>query len=106
MCLPCLQVVPLVLELTQHVANRMAQHASFDVTDAAKRITSDVMGQLLYGEDLRGVHWEPSEYLDTLDNVLKAETALVRPYPPLWHAFTLRKDTHGLGWVCHVRVQY
>jgi hypothetical protein len=36
----------------------MAQHDSFDITDAAKRITSDAMGQLLYGEDLRGTHWE------------------------------------------------
>jgi cytochrome P450 len=53
-----LQVVPLVLELTQRAADHMAQHATFDVTDAAKRITSDVMGHLLYGEDLRGVHWE------------------------------------------------
>jgi hypothetical protein len=35
----------------------MAQHATFDVTDAAKRITSDVMGHLLYGEDLGGVSW-------------------------------------------------
>ena len=73
----CLQVVPLVLELTQWAADRMAQHAAFDVTDAAKRITSDVMGQLLYGEDLRGVHWEPSEYLQVLYPVLKAESALV-----------------------------
>jgi cytochrome P450 len=53
----CLQVVPLVLELTQRAADRMAQHATFDVTDAAKRITSDVMGHLLYGEDLGGVSW-------------------------------------------------
>jgi cytochrome P450 len=52
-----LQVVPLVLELTQRAADRMAQHATFDVTDAAKRITSDVMGHLLYGEDLGGVSW-------------------------------------------------
>jgi hypothetical protein len=36
----------------------MAQHGTFDVTDAAKRITSDVMGHLLYGEDLGGVSWE------------------------------------------------
>jgi hypothetical protein len=33
-------------------------HAPFDVADAAKRITSDVMGHLLYGEDLRGTYWE------------------------------------------------
>lgn len=52
------QVVPVVLKLTQRVAMRMAQHQVFDVTDAAKRITSDVMGHMLYGEDLRGTHWE------------------------------------------------
>jgi cytochrome P450 len=51
------QVVPLVLDLTQRAADRMAQHDIFDVTDAAKRITSDVMGHLLYGEDLGGVSW-------------------------------------------------
>jgi hypothetical protein len=48
----------MVLDLTLCVSDRLAQHAIFDVTDAAKRITSDVMGHLLYGEDLRGVHWE------------------------------------------------
>jgi cytochrome P450 len=53
-----LQVVPLVLDLTRRAADRMAQHASFDVTDAAKRITSDVMGHLLFDEDLRATHWE------------------------------------------------
>jgi hypothetical protein len=58
-CVACfLQVVPLVLDLAERAGDRMAQHASFDVTGAAKRITSDVMGHLLYGEDLRGVHWE------------------------------------------------
>jgi hypothetical protein len=36
----------------------MAQHGTFDVTDAAKRITSDVMGHLLFDEDLRATHWE------------------------------------------------
>jgi cytochrome P450 len=45
------QVVPLVLELTQRVAARMsASGGVFDITDGAKRITSDVMGHLLYGE--------------------------------------------------------
>jgi hypothetical protein len=53
-----LQVVPLVLDLTQRAADHMAQHDIFDVTQAAKRITSDVMGHLLYGEDLGGVTWE------------------------------------------------
>jgi hypothetical protein len=52
------QITPLVLELTQRVAERMSRHDSFDMTTAAKRITSDVMGHLLYGEDLRGTHWE------------------------------------------------
>jgi cytochrome P450 len=54
----CLQVVPLVLDLNQRAADRMAQHATFDVTDAAKRITSDVMGHLLFDEDLRATHWQ------------------------------------------------
>lgn len=57
-----LQVLPLVLSLTQRVAERMATAASdgaeFDVADGAKRITSDVMGQLLLGEDLGGTQWQ------------------------------------------------
>ncbi len=52
------QVVPLVVELSDRVVEHMARHNSFDVTDAAKRITSDVMGHLLYAEDLRATHWE------------------------------------------------
>jgi hypothetical protein len=36
----------------------MSKYDCFDMTDAAKRLTSDVMGQLLYGEDLRGVCFE------------------------------------------------
>ena len=52
------QVVPLVLELSARAADHISSHSSFDVTDAAKRVTSDVMGHLLYGEDLRGVTWE------------------------------------------------
>jgi cytochrome P450 len=51
-------VVPLVLELTQRVAARMAAGGGvFDITDGAKRITSDVMGHLLLGEDLGGTRW-------------------------------------------------
>jgi hypothetical protein len=53
-----LQVVLLVLSLSKTVSQRMSHQPSFDITDAAKRITSDVMGHLLYGEDLRGVTWE------------------------------------------------
>lgn len=53
-----LQVVPLVLELSVRAADHMSSHPCFDVTDAAKRVTSDVMGHLLFGEDLRGVTWE------------------------------------------------
>jgi hypothetical protein len=73
------QVMPLVLELTKRVAARMDQAAAaaaaaaaadssadgsaqpgalFDVSDAAKRITSDVMGQMLLGEDLQGTQWK------------------------------------------------
>jgi hypothetical protein len=71
-------VVPLVLELTKRVAARMDAAAAaaaaaadcsdasssvqggalFDVSDAAKRITSDVMGQMLLGEDLQGTQWK------------------------------------------------
>lgn len=47
-----------MLELSKRAADHMSNHGVFDITDAAKRITSDVMGQLLYGEDLRGTHWE------------------------------------------------
>lgn len=52
------QVVPLVLEVSKRAADHMLGHDTFDITDAAKRVTSDVMGQLLYGEDLRGTYWE------------------------------------------------
>jgi hypothetical protein len=72
------QVMPLVLELTKRVAARIESAAAaagesnspssspgaagaggvmFDVSDAAKRITSDVMGQMLLGEDLQGTQW-------------------------------------------------
>jgi hypothetical protein len=66
--------MPLVLELTKRVAARMDAAAAaagssdsggstqagalFDVSDAAKRITSDVMGQMLLGEDLQGTQWK------------------------------------------------
>lgn len=78
------QVVPLVLELSQRAADHMSSLSCFDVTDAAKRVTSDVMGHLLYGEDLRGVTWEPSEYLSVLYPVLKAEAALFNNPLHLW----------------------
>ena len=66
LCPQCLlhsmtQVVPLVLELSKRVAQHFATLGPapvVDASDAAKRITSDVMGQLLYGEDLRGTYWE------------------------------------------------
>jgi hypothetical protein len=67
--------MPLVLQLTKRVAARMDTAAAaaagssnavgsapagalFDVSDAAKRITSDVMGQMLLGEDLQGTQWK------------------------------------------------
>jgi len=53
-----LQVLPLVLELTKRVTARMADTPLVDVTDGAKRITSDIMGVLLLGEDLGGTLWE------------------------------------------------
>ena len=67
MCL-ILQVLPLVLSLSKRAADRMSEVTSaaaaagsdplFDVSDAAKRITSDVMGHLLLGEDLGGTQWK------------------------------------------------
>jgi len=55
-----LQVVPLLVELSQRVADHMAQQPGglVDVSDGARRITSDVMGQMLLGEDLGGTKWE------------------------------------------------
>lgn len=52
------QVLPLALELTKRVADRMAGSSVVDVTDGAKRITSDIMGSMLLGEDLGGTRWE------------------------------------------------
>ena len=52
------QVLPLVLELTKRVSDHMAQHKLVDVTDGAKRITSDIMGVMLLGEDLGGTRWQ------------------------------------------------
>jgi len=46
------------VELTGRVVQRMEQQEVCDATDVAKRITSDVMGQLLFGEDLKGTRWE------------------------------------------------
>eukprot|EP00878_Enallax_costatus_P014325 GHUV01014984.1.p1 GENE.GHUV01014984.1~~GHUV01014984.1.p1 ORF type:complete len:220 (+),score=33.31 GHUV01014984.1:428-1087(+) len=61
------KVLPLVVELSKRAADKAAavtvaasaagQAALFDVSDAAKRITSDVMGHLLLGEDLGGTRW-------------------------------------------------
>lgn len=52
-----LQVLPLVLELTKRVTARMADSPLVDVTDGAKRITCDIIGVLLLGEDLGGTQW-------------------------------------------------
>lgn len=62
------QVLPLVVELAKRAADKAAAVTSaaaaagsvplFDVSDAAKRITSDVMGHLLLGEDLGGTQWK------------------------------------------------
>jgi hypothetical protein len=64
------QVLPLLSQLTHRVVVRMEAEAAaaiaqdkatggalFDVTDAAKRITSDVMGHMLLGQDLQGTLW-------------------------------------------------
>lgn len=75
-----LQVVPLLVDLSQRVAKHMALQqqqqqqlssllsaggvrgsssgALVDLSDAARRITSDVMGEMLLGEDLGGTRWE------------------------------------------------
>lgn len=75
----------MVLEVTKRAAEHMAQAGgAFDIPDASKRITSDVMGQLLYGEDLRGTHWESSEYLDLFYTTLKAQAALLTNPFHLW----------------------
>jgi cytochrome P450 len=55
---PTQQALPAVLDLTQRVAGIIAAAGpdkAVDVADLAKRITSDVMGGLLFGEDLGGV---------------------------------------------------
>lgn len=61
--LPLLQVLPLVVELSKRVVDKAAADTAaggglFDVSDAAKRITSDVMGHMLLGEDLGGTQWK------------------------------------------------
>jgi hypothetical protein len=48
----------MAVALTKRVADHMAQHSLVDITDGAKRITSDIMGDLLLGEDLGGTRWE------------------------------------------------
>lgn len=62
-CVPvwsCLQVVPLVVELSQRVSDHMGEQPEglVDVSDGARRITSDIMGQMLLGEDLGGTRYE------------------------------------------------
>jgi cytochrome P450 len=59
-CGCCPQVVPLVVELTQRVSDHIAAQPGgvVDVSDGARRITSDIMGQMLLGEDLGGTRWE------------------------------------------------
>eukprot|EP00775_Hariotina_reticulata_P009275 gene9275-9440_t len=78
------KVLPLVLERTLEVVARIAAAAAaspggavFDVSDGAKRITSDVMGQMLFGEDLGGTRWVPNKYLDVFYPVLMAQAALI-----------------------------
>eukprot|EP00879_Flechtneria_rotunda_P005512 GHRR01005805.1.p1 GENE.GHRR01005805.1~~GHRR01005805.1.p1 ORF type:complete len:446 (+),score=181.55 GHRR01005805.1:1961-3298(+) len=86
------KIMPLVLRLTHRVADRMSDAISagggssgtFDVSDGAKRITSDVMGHMLMGEDLQGTLWQPSEYLDLFYPVLEAQAALLNNPVHLW----------------------
>ncbi|WIA20759.1 hypothetical protein OEZ85_005126 [Tetradesmus obliquus] len=96
-------VMPLVLQLTKRVADRMQAAAAaaatdannsssavgglFDVSDAAKRITSDVMGHMLLGEDLQGTLWRPSEYLDLFYPVLRAQGELINNPLHLWQVW-------------------
>jgi hypothetical protein len=52
------QALPTLLELTERVCalvDAAGPGRAVDVADLAKRITSDVMGGLLFGEDLGGV---------------------------------------------------
>eukprot|EP00775_Hariotina_reticulata_P010115 gene10115-10272_t len=89
------KVLPVVLEKTLNVVERIAavaaanpDNAAFDVSDGAKRITSDVMGQLLLAEDLGGTRWLPSKYLEVFYPVLKAQAAQINNP---WHLLQLWK---------------
>ena len=49
-----------MVQLSQRVADHMAAEPGglVDVSDGARRITSDIMGDMLLGEDLGGTRWE------------------------------------------------
>ncbi|KAI8464971.1 MAG: cytochrome P450 [Monoraphidium minutum] len=85
------QALPWVVDCTRRTAARIGAAgpgAELDVADAAKRITSDVMGSLLFGEDLGAVDGKPSEYLSLFNLVLEAThqrfTNPLRPAMALW----------------------
>ncbi|GBF98675.1 cytochrome P450 [Raphidocelis subcapitata] len=82
------QVLPSLLDLTHRSADAVAAKGpggEVDVSDLAKRITSDVMGLLLFGEDLGGVSGKQSEYLAIFNDLLAATHArFINPLRPLW----------------------
>lgn len=70
------QVLLRVVELTRKTAARVeavGPGGEVDVADAAKRVTSDVMGTLLFGEDLGGVDGKPSEYMDLFNQARRIQ---------------------------------
>jgi hypothetical protein len=107
--------MPLVLELTKRVAARIETAAAagessnsppsspgaaaaggaggggelFDVSDAAKRITSDVMGQMLLGEDLQGTQWRWVHCVAALHEFLHCglTSSLLCRSEPIWCAW-------------------
>jgi hypothetical protein len=51
-------VFPFTVDATRRTASRITAAGpggEVDVADMAKKVTSDVMGSLLFGEDLQGV---------------------------------------------------
>lgn len=85
------QVLPRVVDLVHRSSLRIESAGpggEVDVADVAKKITSDVMGTLLFGEDLGGVDGKPSSYMQIFNLVLEATHARfmnpLRPIMALW----------------------
>eukprot|EP00877_Chromochloris_zofingiensis_P006847 jgi/Chrzof1/2415/Cz11g14160.t1 len=77
------QVFPWLCHVTKVAAAKLQDtgpSTSFDISDIAKRITSDVIGQLLYAEDLGAIAYRPSEYLELFQiGITAAHKSLGRP---------------------------